>query len=424
VPSTDPYTFTAHGASWVVQIWLASVLFGVADDLAGGDGVRILVGLLVLAMFALVWRLTQPVKGLLVRVGIVGLVLVVGTEQWSERPLLIGLIGVLVTLLAAEGQLDPRWLLPMGWIWVNSHGSFPLGLVYLLVVALGRRFDRLDASVELRALRWLVGGTLLGAASPVGPKLLVFPLDLLQKQDLLRHVVEWQAPTFHSLPQRAFLLQVGLAILAVVRRPRYRSALVVAVFLAAALLGARNIAVASLVLIPVLCEGWPNVGRMQAATRDGMARLLGLAGVAALVVVPVAMLGQPSYDLDAYPTRTLERLAEAKVDLERVHLATEDVVGNLLDLRDGPGRRVFYDDRFDMFPEQVAEDYLALAGGRSRAAEVLDRYDIDLVLWSKEAPLTTILRSSLYWRPMRSDDTGWALLCRRGAQLAGTLGTC
>jgi hypothetical protein len=424
VPSTDPYTFTAHGASWVVQSWLPSVLFGAADELGGGNSIRVLVGLLLLGIFALVWRLTRPVKGVLVRTGIAGLVIAVGTEQWSERPLLLGLLGLLVTVLAAEGELDPRWLLPMGWVWVNSHGSFPLGVVYLLVVALGRRLDHLDASVELRALRWLLGGIVLGAASPVGPRLLTFPVDLLRKQDLLRHVIEWQSPSFHSLPQRLFLLQVGLAVLAVVRRPRYRSALVVAIFPAAAMVGARNISAASLVLIPVLAEAWPNVGALTWARRNGVARILGLVGVAALVVVPLVELDRPAYDLEDYPTRALERLEDAQVDLERVRLAAPDIVGNLIELRDGPGRSVFYDDRFDMFPESVTDDYLALNAGRPSSTQILDRRRIDLVLWPSDQPLVSILGASPAWRELDGADRGWTLRCRRGATLGGTLGAC
>ena len=40
---------------------------------------------------------------------------------------MIGLVLLAVTLIAAEGGLDPRWLVPVMYIWVNSHGSFPLG---------------------------------------------------------------------------------------------------------------------------------------------------------------------------------------------------------------------------------------------------------------------------------------------------------
>lgn len=424
VPTTDPFTFTAHGHGWVVQSWLVSVLFGAADELGGGNGVRIVVGLLAVAVFAVAWRLSRPAQGLLVRVGIAGLVIGVASQEWSERPLLVGLLALGLTVLAAEGELDPRWLLPVAWIWVNSHGSFPLGVAYLLVVALGRRLDHLDASVELRCLRWLGGGILLGALNPLGPRLLLFPVQLLQHQDVLRKVLEWQAPGFTTAGQRIFLLQVVLAILALVRRPRYRNGLVVAVFLVAALLGARNIAVASIVLVPVLAEAWPSVGGLRSATRDGMSRLLAVAGVLGIVVVAVGQLSQPAYDLDAYPVRTLVELRRDHVDLEDVRLASIDRVGNLLDLREGPGRRVFFDDRFDMFPDRVSTDAFDLTLGRPTSLPVLDRYEIDLVLWPENAPLATILEVSPDWRALPSADEHWKLFCRVGAPLGDVLGTC
>jgi hypothetical protein len=424
VPGTDPYTFTAHGHGWVVQSWLVSAVLGVVDDVAGIGGVRLVMGLLTVGVFAVAWRLSRPAQGLVVRVGIAGLVIGVGSLLWSERPLLVGLIAMGLAVLAGEGELDPRWLLPIGWIWVNSHGSFPIGIAYLLVVALGRRLDHLDASVELRSLRWMAGGVLLGAVNPLGPRLLVFPIQVLQRQDVLRHVTEWQAPHFQDLGERIFLLQVGLAILALVRRPRFRNALVVAVFVAAALLGARNEAVASLVLVPLLAEAWANVGGLKTSVRDGMSRLLAVAGIGLIVAVSASRLAQPAFDLSGYPTEALDQLDGWEVDLSHVRMASIDQVGNLLELRDGPGHRVFFDDRFDMFPTQVSRDAFALGDGRPRSLEILDDRDIDLVLWPAADPLVTVLGATSDWRILDDADHGWKLFCRVGATLGGTLGTC
>ena len=79
-----------------------------------------------------------------------------------------------------DGRLDPRWLVPIGWVWVNSHGSFPLGLVLLVVAAVGTRLDGASPSVELRCLGWAHRRHRGGAVvSPLGPRALVFPLELL-----------------------------------------------------------------------------------------------------------------------------------------------------------------------------------------------------------------------------------------------------
>jgi hypothetical protein len=421
---SDPYTFTAHGHPWVVQSWLVSAAYGVADKVWGLDGVRLLMGLLTVGVLIVAWRLARPTQSMLVKLGIGALVLGVGAEQWSGRPLLVGLLALGLTVLAGEGDLDPRWLLPIGWLWVNSHGSFPLGLAYLLVAALGRRLDDLDSSIELRAFRWLVLGTLVGAVNPLGPRLLTFPIDLLRKQDLLHHVIEWQAPGFRTAGQRFFLIEVVVAILAVARLRRFRSALIVAVFLVASLMASRNIAVASIVWVPILATAWPSVGQLRTTAKSPFASAIGGLSIAAFLVIAIVRIGQPGLALDAYPVRSIRYLERQHVDLTLVRMATVDVVGNYLELRDGAGRRVFFDDRFDMFPEQVAADEFALVDGRPTSVRILDKWSADLVLWPDTLPLTSILEATGHWRTLYDKDQGWVLLCRRGATLSRPLGTC
>ena len=424
MPTTDPFTWTAQGASWVVQSWLASLTYAVVEDVAGDNGLRILMGLLTASVFALVWRLTRPTNGLLVRAGIATVVLWAGASQWSERPLLFGLIGLGLAVLAAEDGFDARWLLPIGWVWVNTHGSFPLGLAYLVVVIVGRRLDGEPFAVELRCLRWLAGGVALGAINPLGPRILLFPLELLRKQGVLQHVIEWQSPAFHSISERLFLVEVALVVVALIRRPRYRSGLVFIVFLAAALLGARNIPVASLVFVPILAVAWPDVGSLRSDAGGMLARSGSAIALAALVLVTVVRLRDPAFDLRTYPVKALDSLLEHEVDLEEVRMVAPDVVGNLLDLRDGPGHAVFYDDRFDMFPEELSQDVFALTAGGPSSLSILERRKVDLVLWPTALPLVQILRADDRWRTVERVDRGWALLCRRGADLGGDLGTC
>ena len=135
-------------------------------------------------------------------------------------------------------------------------------------------------------------------------------------------------------------------------------------------------------------------------------------------------LGEDDYALDPYPVASLNHLEDHHVDLEEVHLVAPDRVGNLIELRDGPGRRVFYDDRFDMFPDRVTQDFLDLVHGGRQSPAVLDRYGVDLVLWHRSEPLATILLEDPDWRLLFDGDEGWVLTCRVGAELGGDLGSC
>ncbi|HTN81692.1 MAG TPA: hypothetical protein VMK16_18630, partial [Acidimicrobiales bacterium] len=263
-PHSDPYLFTAHEPSWVVQSWLASVIYwGLVK--AWGFGALLAFNAALTALLALlVVRIAKPADGFVARLALVGITLGVGASAWAERPLMIGLVLLAVTLIAAEGGLDPRWLVPAMYVWVNSHGSFPLGILALLLLWAGRRLDHEDGTTEWRCLEWAVLGVLLGAINPYGPKMLLFPLFLLQRSDILRHILEWQPPAYMDVWQKLFLVQIAAAVVVLARKARWRLALPFVVFVPMALYSARNILVASLVLTAAMAPCLVGVGELKA----------------------------------------------------------------------------------------------------------------------------------------------------------------
>ncbi|MEX2293191.1 MAG: hypothetical protein WD691_05335 [Acidimicrobiales bacterium] len=426
VPATDPYTFTAPGADWLVQSWLASYCYALAETLAGGVGIRLFMGLTAALLVAVAWRLTSEASSVIPRLAIGVIFVATGAQLWAERPLMLGLIGLGCVMLAGEGALDPRWLVPIAWVWVNVHGSFPLGVVYLVVLAVGSRLDGTHPRFELRALRWLVMGVVVGAVGPLGPAVLLFPLELVQRQDVLQHVTEWRAPTFDSLGQRVFLLQVILVLASLVRRPSYRSGLVVIVFLAAALVGLRNVPVAALVFLPVLAAAAPTWGSLRCDDRSPLSALVGGLAVAAAVLFGAARAGQHHFELSAFPIDALAFLRHEHVDLAQHHMVTKDSVGNLIELLDGPREEVFYDDRFDMFPDAVSRAHLAMVQSGPTVRTELETYGIELVLWQRGAAVAQRLIVDPEWRVLYTDDV-WVLLGRRGTdssvrEAGGSLG--
>ena len=423
VPGHDPYTFTAAGEPWVVQSWLVSVLYATAESLGGLGAVRIVVGFLAALLTGLGWRLLAPADGVVPRLAAAALFVGVGASLWAERPLMVGLICLAIVLLALEQDLDPRWLLPMGWLWVNSHGSFPLGVVLVVLSAVGRRLEGGSAAVEWRALRWFLPGVLLGAVGPLGWRVLVFPLELLERQDVLRNVIEWRAPEFDTIGQRLFILQLMVTIVLLARRPSRRHALLVATFAGAALLSLRNVPVASLVMLPAMAEGLVGMGSLSSHARPRVTRMVATVAVAALVVATAARFAQNDLELRKYPVAPLAYLESNGVDLREVPLAAPDLVGNLVDYVYGAEQQTFYDDRFDMFPEDVTAAHASLLTAAPDMREQLDDFDIDLVALRHASPSAQILTLDLGWRRLLLDDE-WVLVCRRGAEVGGSIGEC
>jgi hypothetical protein len=337
---------------------------------------------------------------------------------------MLGLILFGITLLAAEGRVSERWLLPLGWVWVNTHGSFPLGIVYLLACVVGARLDGQRPRQELRCTAHLVVGVALGVIGPLGLRGLTFPVDLLRRQDLLSHVVEWQAPAFQSLSERAFLIELVVAIVLLVRQPRYRNAIPMVVFVVAALLGARNLTVASMVLLPGMASATTGLGSLSSAMKPRLAAAWGLACICAVGLLVTARLQQPVLQLSGYPIDAIAYLEVSGVDTSTTHMAAPEIVGNLLTYVYGvEGRRVFYDDRFDMYPASVSEAALAVQEGSPDVFSKLDELDVDLVTTPWTSPLALALRRDPAWRIIFLDEH-WLLSCRRDVDVGGSIGRC
>ena len=409
IPNADPYSFTAAGNTWVVQSWLASVLYGLADELWGGTALRLLMAALTTTLAACVWRLTRPAVTVLPRLAIAGVAMGVATEFWAERPLLFGLLFLAVLALQAEEGWDPRWAVPMMWVWVNVHGSFPLGLALVALLALGRRLDGASPRVELRLLGWATLGTALGVVGPLGIHGLSFPIELLSRQETLHHIVEWKSPTFDTTGQRLFLVQVAAAVLLLVRRPSYRVALPLVVFTAAALLGLRNVPVASLVLIGGMAVAAEGLGSLEGTRRSPVTGIAALALLALAVLGTLGQLGQQNFALEAYPVDAVHWLDGHGLLGGENRLISRDYVGNYLEVTQGEDARVFMDDRYDMFPTQVSEDYVQLVRGEDPRA-VLERYDAGVVLWDRDTPFGAWLEEADDWGIVYRDDD-WLVAC-------------
>ena len=407
VPTADPYTFTAAGHPWVVQSWLASLGYGVVDRLAGGTGLLLLNGLLCAALTGLVWRLTRPAGALAGRALVGALVVGMGASAWLERPFLMAIVLLAVALVAAEGGLRPGWLVPVGWVWVNVHGSFPLGLVAVALLAAGRRLDGDRPATEVRAGAALAAGMLLGALNPLGPRLLWFPVLLLGRSDVLRHVAEWQPPTFAYTWQWLFLALAAVAALGALRGRSWRVALPTAAFTGLALLSARNLAVAAVVLVP----GAAAALRVDGRTGEGRSPRTALAAAGIVAVAAVALVaaaGRPAFSFDRYPVAALAWAGERGLLAPEARLVAPDTVGNYRELTEGAHAAVFLDDRYDLFPREVLDDYLVLVHGGPGWEGVLDRWGAGAVVWPRSLPLAGLLDSSPSWR-VAWDDVAWVV---------------
>jgi len=411
IPRTDIYSFTAAGTDWVVQSWLAEVLYALVDSAFGPFGVRMLGALTGALVGTFVYRLTlRIVRDRLRATGLVLAGLGASFTLWSERPLFLGIlafIGLLWMVEVPDSWLGRRPLMAMPvlmWLWINIHGSFSLGFVYLGLHVVGRWADGEPPwqGREREITKAAVLAFAVCLVNPYGPTLVLFPVELLSRGDILKRVIEWRSPEFRSVQGVAFAawMAVFVCCLAAGRhRPSRRDLIVSVPFLLLAFWAQRNIAVAPLVGLPVVARAVAGSERPEPGQRLNRplgALLLLLAG---LWTAEASSL--PDFDLDRYPVRAMRAVEEQGLLGQR--LMTNDRWGGYLILRWWPRQEVFVDDRYDMYPTDLMHDFIRFSDADRRWREILDRYRIDVVVWDRDVPVVQLMDKDPAWRRVHRD---------------------
>ncbi len=430
IPRSDPYSFTAPGHPWVVQSWLASLLYGAADRVGG----HLLVALqgalmgLAAALVALLARSTTAWRSAVAAV----IAIAASAPGWSPRPLMFELLCLALVVLLTERGAHPAWMIPVVWVWVNTHGSYPLGVAWLAARAVGEAIDmRAWPRRTLIALGGFAAGLVVALANPLTWHLLTFPFVALQKRPTFQGIVEWRSPNFQSGNSFVALVFIaaGLVVLLRTRLP-WADTLPVIGFLGLALVAERNLAPLGIVMAAPLARalagiGVPGEGAAPSAWGDRGREMAGRVGEAgwwrALVAVGAVLvvvgllarsLTEPALNLSSYPVAAVDHLA-AEGRLGPAHrIAEVDVVGCYLIWRAGPATRVFIDDRYDMYPASVVTDASALGDARGGQEAVLDKYGVDTVLWGANGALPGALLAGGRWRRDFA-DAKWVVLVRR-----------
>jgi hypothetical protein len=453
IPRTDPYSYTAGGEPWVVQSWLAEATYGLAYRVGG---LRLVVFEQAVLLALLVWLVLRLARaGSPVRTALAGGTAVgVGAALWTPRPLLFGLICMALTILIVERRKSPWLLVPVVWVWVSSHGSFPLGLVWIAARFVGEGLEvRAWPRDAWRYVAGFLAGLGVAVINPLGLKLLAFPLTLGEKREAFENIVEWRSPDFSRAGGHFVLVFLAVALVLLLRAPiRWRDIVPVVGFLIAGLLAARNIGVLGVVLAPALGRALrrpevdePEVAPALAAREPGplppgaspsdapqsdappsdapppgadpsgfgsrvrINRAILALILAAFVVFAASTFNSEPLDLVGYPEDATRFLDDEGLLAAPHRLAHQDFIGNYLTLR-RPEVPVFVDDRFDMYPLSVSSDYEALLSGRGNTLEILDRWKVDVVLWQPKLPLVPLLRA-LGWRETFADED-WIVLQR------------
>ena len=420
IPHADPFSYVAKGTPWVAQSWLAEVIYGGLDRLAGPFAIRVFGGLVGAAITVLAFRLALRLAHDRVRAVLVTIAaLAAFFALWSERPLTLAVLFFVLLLWLVEipdGALGRRELvaLPVGfWLWANVHGTFALGFAFLGLHLLGRWIEG-HRPWEGRERRLALGGLLAFLVcflNPYGASLVTFPVNLMRRGGALEGVTEWTSPDFHTVAGIAFGLWVVVFVVVLARarhRVTVRDLVVTIPFLVLGVWALRNTALAALVGLPVVARAvaiprTPEGNRLRIGSV--FAALLGVMAVA----LGVLAAGQPDFNFDSYPVKAMR--AVERQGLLGARIFTDDADAGYVILRYGTDQPVFMDDRFDMYPLSVNRDFKTVSYGTPGWDRVLRERDVEVVVWARDGVLSELLRRDGRWR-VTYEDRHFVVLVR------------
>jgi len=136
--------------------------------------------------------------------------------------------------------------------------------------------------------------------NPYGPDLLLVPLDLLSRGEILSHVIEWQSPDFRQSWGIALALWIVVYMWALARgrhRVTRRDLIVTIPMLLLALWAVRNVAIAPLVCLSVVARCFARDEEKPSTTSRPLVATAITVLVLAALVMGYQVTTEKAYDL-------------------------------------------------------------------------------------------------------------------------------
>jgi hypothetical protein len=421
LPVSDVYSFTAHGSAWIAYEWFGEVLMAAADRLGGLQGLEGLLLALTAILMLLLWGFayvrSRSVKGAFAATM---LLLPLAAMQFTLRPQLLGFAFLLLTLMVLEKyRQGSRWVLwtlpPLFAAWVNTHGSFVLGLFVIALYWACGLWDRHDEILE--AVRWtriqrrdlelaFLGCVVALVVTPYGTKLAAYPLEMAILQPLnIANIAEWQALSFKLVAGKLLLGVLLLFLLAqwLARMKWFLNEL--ALFLSALVATCLHLrfllflVIATAPVLARLLSRWAS-GYQPAKDRYSLNAVLLAALIVAMASTFPTLQKLQGNIAEDYPVRAVDYLRRDPPK----HLLNDFGWGGYLIWKLGPKEKVFIDGRTDLYEYAgVFSDYLHLQRLAPDTPLILHKYRIGECLIRPDSPLATLLENSAGWKRVFED---------------------
>jgi hypothetical protein len=428
--TTDPYSYTSFSAPWMSCEWLGDIFFAAVYRFGGLRGLEALLIVLASAVMLALYGFATLRSGNC-KAGFVATaaLLVLANPSFNLRPQMLGYLFLILTLIALErfrqGKQRAVWFLPILFlIWINTHGSWIIGLgVIVLCFACGlvdfqtgsleaRRWTKSER-LQLETIFMLCLATI--PITPYGTELAAYPFKVASAYPVaIASVLEWQMMPFNLLGGKIFLaLILAFIFMQIVFRFSWRL-FEVLLFLGGVAMACLHLRFV-LLFVPFFAPLFATmVARWFPAYDKAKDQYLINFALVAAIAIAIVHYFPSRADMDK---RVAERFPVHALAYMREHhvpgpLFNSYGFGGYMIFS---GYKTFIDGRGEMFEEVgVFQDYMHITLLKPGAMKVLSGYGIQSCLMEPDEPLSTVLGAMPDWEKVYSDDVS-ALYVRRDA---------
>jgi hypothetical protein len=442
IPHIDDLAYTARPLRYV-EVLADAPLYAVYSS-TGAAGLQVIGALIGLVTLSLLQARAKDMKMVRWLWGALGLY---ALGDWViVRPVLLSWVGLSVTMSLLElhrlapdrrgGRRALAGLVPLFFLWANSHGFVALGVAlavgYALYRALARVFARYEAGFcpvadgrELPRTFATIGLAVAAAClNTMGPRLLLGPVRLNERFD---HITEWARPTLDYFVREQPWLSLWFALslaLWLGGRDRLTKSRIPTAFASGQVLFAAAVALGAVRMFPIAAIIMAHAATSRADVRLNLRSLASAAcavcpSLAALGFALVIPLTLPAgFDRGYLPVAAAEFVAGVH---PRGRMYNFMPFGGYLALRLWPEQRVFTDGRDVLAREQELIDAISRATWSAASFEELDRqfhFDWAVVSAREGERHNPGLAASPDWVMLYLDDTA-AVYVRHGGKSDG-----
>jgi len=451
IPTVDNYSQTMSGTPYPAYqtYWLMEWILYQIYRLGGAPFIILFQSLIVTTTYALTLWLACQRSGNWRSAALATLfAAALGINDWNVRPQTIAFLiaAIFLNIIHMYHNRPRPWLLlsfPIGMlVWVNSHGTFPLGLALIGLWGAEQAWNALTTrqwrSVRAPAIA-LSAAALACLLNPRGIDVVQYVTFMTTSPVIQNLVTEWAAPTFDTLVGTLFLVGLLLSAAVLALSPKRPTPFQVLAFLAFGALGLKTLRGAiwfGLVMGPALAEHITHIGisahryintlvhqRSSDTTTITKPKIQVALNAVMVAIVLLGALSSLPWFKGLWPLSPEKAgLISAETPVKATEFLLQENLpgpvfhampfGSYLIWAAQPQYPVFVDPRIELYPPELWLDYLYISAATAGWEKQLQAYGIRTLMLSpqQQAGLVAATYKSGQWEEVYRDSTSVILI--------------